>query len=107
MLSVAFVGEQTMTRLNRNYLGKRGPTDVIAFALNNPHEDAGIIGDVYICPDVVRASAARRGLPAREELLRVVVHGVLHVLGHDHPEGDGRVRSAMWRKQERILAAII
>jgi probable rRNA maturation factor len=42
----------------------------------------------------------------REELARVAVHGALHVLGHDHPEGAGRVHSAMWRLQETIVAQV-
>jgi probable rRNA maturation factor len=43
----------------------------------------------------------------REELLRLVVHGVLHVLGHDHPEDDARYTSPMWRRQERLLRSAL
>ena len=107
ILSVSFVGESTIARLNRNYLGHRGSTDVISFSLDAAATEAGIIGDIYICPDVIRANAAQRGIGFREELLRAVVHGVLHVLGLDHPEGERRTRSTMWRKQERILAEIV
>jgi probable rRNA maturation factor len=46
------------------------------------------------------------GIPLREELIRLVVHGTLHALGWDHPEGPGRTRSAMWRKQERYVEAL-
>jgi probable rRNA maturation factor len=49
----------------------------------------------------------RQGVSAQEELLRLVVHGTLHVLGHDHPESDARTKSPMWRKQERILARVV
>ena len=43
----------------------------------------------------------------REELARLVVHGTLHVLGHDHPEDDSRLRSPMWRRQERLLRRVL
>jgi probable rRNA maturation factor len=52
----------------------------------------------------VAARAARRyGVPLREEVLRLVVHGVLHVLGYDHPDGTSRTRGPMWAVQERLL----
>jgi ssRNA-specific RNase YbeY (16S rRNA maturation enzyme) len=49
----------------------------------------------------MNARALARGV--REELLRLVVHGVLHVAGHDHPDGDARYDSVMWKRQERLL----
>jgi probable rRNA maturation factor len=99
-LSIALVSNATIARLNRRFLGHRGPTDVISFTLPGPGGDAG---DIYIAPAVARTAAAALGIPAREEILRLVVHGVLHVLGHDHPDGEARLRSAMWRRQEAIL----
>jgi probable rRNA maturation factor len=63
-------------------------------------------GDVYLCPEVARENARRHGVPVREEVARLVVHGTLHVLGHEHPEDDTRTRSAMWRRQERLLARL-
>lgn len=68
---------------------------------------ASVVGDIYICPDVVRKNAAHYGVGLREELARVVVHGTLHALGYDHEPGEDRVSSDMWRKQERILADVI
>jgi len=53
---------------------------------------------------IAAAQARDLGIPVREELRRLVVHGVLHVTGHDHPAGPPRVRSPMWRRQERYLA---
>ena len=66
-----------------------------------------VMGDIYICAEVARDNAKRQGVPAGEELLRLVVHGTLHVLGHDHPAGSKRTASRMWRKQEKILARVL
>jgi probable rRNA maturation factor len=101
-LSIAFVTGPAIARINARHLGKRGPTDVIAFPFDRQN-GAPVVGDVYIAPSVARANARRDGVPVREELARLVVHGTLHVLGHDHP-ADGRESSAMWKRQERLLA---
>ena len=105
MLSIAFVSRRTIASLNRAHLGHAGDTDVITFALGRSTPSAPLVGDIYVAPDVVRDQAKRWRVPVREELARVVVHGVLHAVGHDHPEGDGRERSPMWKRQERWLAA--
>ncbi len=103
-ISVTFVEAPAIATLNRTHLGHPGPTDVIAFNLAQPDEP---LGDIYICPDVARASAAELGLAPREELLRLVVHGVLHLLGWDHPEGPERLESDMFRRQEELLAQLL
>lgn len=103
MISVAFVSSREIAKLNREHLGHTGPTDVISFALGG---QGPVVGDVYICPDVVRRNAAEFGLGIREELARVIVHGTLHSLGYEHPDEGDRTSSEMWRKQEKILAGI-
>jgi len=101
VISIALVGNATIRRLNGRYLARPRLTDVIAFSLPG---DAGVVaGDVYVAPRVAEAAAAQLGIAVREEVLRLVVHGVLHVLGYDHPAGPGRMRSAMWRRQEALL----
>ncbi len=100
-ISVTFLGRRAMQTLNKRWKGQDRPTDVISFAL--PGAAGDLVGDIYICPDVAEREARRRALPLREELSRLVIHGTLHVLGGNHPEGEGRERSAMWRKQERYL----
>lgn len=104
LLSIAFVSRRHIARLNREHLGHHGETDVITFALGRPGPRAPLVGDIYIAPEVVRGQARRHGVPAREELARVVVHGVLHALGHEHPDTGARTTSAMWARQERYLA---
>ena len=107
MLSITFVGRAAISELNRRYLGHRGPTDVISFGLGRPGKRGAVIGDIYICPEIARDNAKRQGVPIGEEILRLVVHGTLHVLGYDHPAGASRTTSVMWRRQERILARVL
>ncbi|MFI5311069.1 MAG: rRNA maturation RNase YbeY [Gemmatimonadales bacterium] len=103
LLSIALVSKARIAALNAAHLNRRRPTDVIAFGFRR--DPAGpVVGDIYIAPVVARANARLHGVSIREELSRLVVHGVLHVLGYDHPEGPGRERSDMWRRQERLLA---
>ena len=107
MLSITFVGRAAMSELNRRYLGHHGPTDVISFGLGRQGRRGPVVADIYICPEIARANAKREGMSSQEELLRLVIHGTLHALGHDHPGGAERTSSSMWRKQERILARVV
>ena len=106
MISITFVRRSAIQRLNRAHLKRNRPTDVIAFGFRRTGRSAPIVGDVYIAPDVARQSARLNGVSVREEIIRLVVHGTLHVLGHDHPETQARTRSPMWRKQERLVARL-
>lgn len=102
-LSIAFVAPAAIAAINRRHLGHAGPTDVISFPIA-PAAGQPLGGDIYVCPEVARENARRHGSGVREEIARLVVHGVLHVLGHDHPEGERRTLSPMWRRQESLLA---
>lgn len=106
LVSVTLVSPSAMARLNRRHLGHTGATDVISFGFA-PTPGAGVVGDVYICPDVARANARTARCGVREELLRLVVHGTLHVLGWEHPENRARETSPMWQRQEVLLAEIL
>lgn len=107
LLSITFLSNRAMARMNADHLGHRGATDVISFAFAPAGPRAPLIGDVYIAPAVARANAHREGVGVRAELVRLVVHGVLHVLGYDHPEGAEREHSSMWRRQERLVHRIL
>jgi probable rRNA maturation factor len=104
LISVTFVGRDSMRRLNDEHKGHDHPTDVLTFALTDPAGNR--VGDVYICPWVAAREARARGIPFRKELIRLIVHGTLHALGREHPEGAERTRSAMWRRQERYVEAL-
>ena len=103
-ISVTFLDAVTMEDLNETHLESEGPTDVIAFnlgAADNP------LGDVYVCPEVAANASAELGVELREELLRLVVHGALHLFGYDHPADAGREESEMFRVQENLLSQIL
>jgi probable rRNA maturation factor len=105
-LSIAFVDDARIARLNRRHLGHRGPTDVISFALSD-NATEGLVGDIYIAPAVAHRNADEQGIAARDELTRLIVHGVLHVVGYDHPDGAGRYESPMWTRQERLVRSLV
>lgn len=107
MLSITFLSNAAIARLNAKHLGHRGATDVISFGFRDAGKGSAVIGDIYIAPAVARANALEHGVPVREELARLVVHGTLHVLGYDHPEADARTTSPMWKRQERVLARVL
>jgi probable rRNA maturation factor len=104
LISVTFLGRDAMRRLNAEHKGQDRPTDVLSFAMADPAGRA--LGDVYVCPWVAAREARTRGIPVRQELIRLVVHGTLHALGRDHPEDAGRTASPMWQRQERYVDAL-
>lgn len=104
-LSVTLLDDDAMRDLNRDWLGHDRATDVIAFPLEAG--DAAPLGDVYIGVERAIAQAAEVGVSTREELVRLVVHGTLHVLGHDHADGPERQNGAMWRIQETLVTRIL
>ncbi len=96
-LSVSFVSADEMAELHLRYLGEEDPTDVLSFPLEGSDEDGvRILGDVVIAPAV---AAANRPQDPPAELRLLLVHGILHLLGHDHDEEADRAE--MWAKQER------
>jgi probable rRNA maturation factor len=103
-ISLTLLGDEAIADLNRRFLRHEGPTDVISFALFEEGELP--VGDVYIGYEQALRQAADNGVSAEQELARLAVHGTLHVLGEDHPEGEERVESPMWALQERIVAGL-
>ena len=106
LVSIAFVGSSTIARLNEEFLSHAGPTDVISFALGRAEGSLPVIGDIYICQQIAGRNAKELGISLRAELARLVVHGTLHILGFEHPDGNARFSSRMWRKQEKILESL-
>ena len=104
LISITFLSRAAIRRLNAEHKGHDRPTDVLAFPLEGPSGE--IIGDVYICPAVARDQAGDLRIPVKQELIRLVIHGTLHAIGFEHPDGTGRTRSRMWQRQERYVEAL-
>jgi probable rRNA maturation factor len=104
-ISVALLHDGAIAALNQDYLGHEGPTDVISFALHE--EGEAPLGDVYVgVEQAVRQAPGFAASPA-EEVLRLAIHGTLHVLGWDHPVGDERVDCEMFQRQEALLREVL
>jgi probable rRNA maturation factor len=108
-LSLALVDDDAMTALNERHRGRGGPTDVLSFSLlDGAHSSwrGRLLGDVVIDVEQAARQARRARRPLDDELIALVIHGVLHVLGHDHEEADDarRMRAAE-RRLRRAVAA--
>jgi len=112
-LSVLLVDIGYMTELNHRWMGGEGPTDVLAFPMDEssvdhgPSESSGsepaLLGDIVLCPEVAGKQAAAAGHGADDELHLLTVHGVLHLLGYDHAEPEDE--REMFALQARLLGA--
>lgn len=103
LVEITFVSDRTIAGINRRHLGHRGATDIVTFEHARTTEALPVVGDLYIAPGIARANARAAGVSAREEAARLVIHGVLHALGRQHPDDETRLRSPMWRRQETLL----
>lgn len=105
-ISLALLDDDAIQRLNREHLDHDYPTDVLSFALWEEGEP--VMGDVYVGYDQAVRQAATEGVPVIDELLRLAIHGTLHVLGYDHPaEAEARADSEMYRLQEELLREVL
>jgi len=102
-LSVSLVGKTRMRSLNRTYRGRDYPTDVLAFPMKSIGEHTTrFLGDVVICLPVAIGQASRFDNTPDQELLRLLIHGTLHLLGYDH-EQSKREATRMQRKERAIF----
>lgn len=104
-VSVALLGDAEIAALNEDYLSHEGPTDVISFELHGHGESP--LGDLYIGVDQAMRQAETYGCSPDEEILRLAVHGTLHVLGYRHPDGEDRIESPMFIRQEALLSEFL
>ena len=105
-LSIVLTDNTRLHELNLNYLGVDSPTDVLSFPASetDPETGARYIGDVLISMPRAQQQANAAGHPLESEVQLLVVHGVLHLLGHDHADPEEKAR--MWKAQAEILAAL-
>jgi probable rRNA maturation factor len=118
-LSVLLVDPGTMAGLHQRWLGEPGPTDVLAFPMDElrppppgsdradradePGAAPGLLGDVVLCPEVATEQARAAGRPVADELEMLCTHGILHLLGYDH--ADPEEHATMFGLQDRLLGA--
>ncbi|MCX6723833.1 MAG: rRNA maturation RNase YbeY [Candidatus Staskawiczbacteria bacterium] len=97
-ISVAFVNEAEMKKLNDEFRQKNKPTDVLSFEL----KEGNLLGEVVICPAVVKKNAKKYGVSFKKEMLKVFVHGILHLCGYDHEKSEKEAKK-MEEKQDFYL----
>lgn len=103
-VTVLLVERAAMASLKEKWLGESGPTDVLAFPMDDqvPDDEPYILGDIVICPDVAREQALEAGDKVVEEVDLLLVHGFLHLMGYDHVKPqDAR---SMRHRERKILA---
>ena len=107
-LCVKLVDEATIAELNEKWMDKTGPTDVLAFPMDelrpglvNEEPEEGVLGDLVLCVAVAERQAAEAGHPTEDEVALLTVHGILHLLGYDHAEPEEH--REMFDLQARLL----
>ncbi|HLO26745.1 MAG TPA: rRNA maturation RNase YbeY [Geobacteraceae bacterium] len=108
-LSVAIVGDRTIRRLNRDYLGRDKPTNVISFAMQEgdfPGLNPMVLGDVAISADTAAREAGEGGVTFETRLSFLLLHGILHLAGYDH-ERSGEAEARRMMGKERELFALL
>jgi len=103
-VSVTCLSDDDILSMNHEYLGKESVTDVISFSLG---DERHVIGDVYLGYPQALRQAEEMKVDGREEVVRLAIHGTLHVLGHDHPDGPERAGSPMFALQEELLTRLM
>ncbi|MDO5645025.1 MAG: rRNA maturation RNase YbeY [Dermabacter sp.] len=111
-LSILFVDEDAMSALHEEWMDLEGPTDVMSFPMDELREGSehqvapeGLLGDIVICPSVAAAQARIAGHSAEEEMLLLLTHGMLHLLGYDHVEPDEE--KVMFALQRKLLLTFL
>ncbi len=106
-LSIVIVGRDRIRKLNRKYRGKNRITDVLSFESNfdfpelEDSKETNLLGEVVICPSVIKENAKHYNTCFERELFRVLIHGILHLLGYDHKNKEEE--RVMRKKEEEYL----
>jgi probable rRNA maturation factor len=105
-LSIVLADDKRVRELNRDYLGIDAPTDVLSFPASETDPETGsrYIGDIIISVPYAAKGAAKAGHAVESELQLLTVHGVLHLLGHDHAKAKEKAK--MWKAQAEILDSL-
>lgn len=102
-VAIRFVDEPTMSELHVQWMDLEGPTDVMSFPMDElrPDGEEGMLGDIVVCPAVAAAQAKAAGHSTMDEVLLLVAHGLLHLMGYDHAEPEERAE--MFGLQRHLL----
>lgn len=104
--SIHFIGDRRMRSINRDYRDIDSTTDVIAFAMQEGREfDKTDFGDIFISPEKVKRQAKQQSISYKEELTRVLIHGILHLNGYDHV--TQKEEKVMFGIQEKLIKKVI
>ncbi len=107
-LSIALVGRAEIKKLNKQYLNKDNPTDVLAFPQTSSFPEINVaqkiqsLGEIIICPKEVEVNAKNFNSTPNKELRRVLIHGILHLLGYSHEKSKAKAK-VMRKKEEYYL----
>jgi probable rRNA maturation factor len=107
-LSILFVDDHQIAGLNRDYLNRKGPTNVIAFPMrqgDHTEISPALLGDVVISMDTCVKEAQTAGLATQKRLDQLLIHGILHLFGHDHVDSDEKARR-MKAKSDELLSLL-
>ena len=108
-LSILFTDDEGITELNQRYLRRPGPTNVLAFPMlsgPSPHLESGMLGDVVISVDTALSESQELGEPLQRTVDRLLIHGILHLLGFDH-EGSRKEALRMRREENRLMTLVM
>ncbi len=105
-LTIVLTDDAQLQTLNRDYLGVDAPTDVLSFPADEEDPETGVryLGDILISIPRAAQQAEAAGHPLEAEAQLLVVHGVLHLLGHDHAEAEEKAR--MWQAQAEVMSKL-
>jgi probable rRNA maturation factor len=108
-VSLAFVNDETIQQLNRQYRNKNKPTDVLSFSLREGEFGSinpDILGDIVISIDTATASASKNALSLEQEINFLIIHGLLHLLGYDHENTTKEEKRKMQAKQILLFSLL-
>lgn len=107
-LSILFTDDKHISQLNKKYLKRNGPTDVISFPMGENDEEMmgiSILGDIVISVDTAKSEAEQYPETLEHTIDRLIIHGILHLLGYDHEDSEKKARK-MFEEEERLLSKI-
>ncbi len=102
IINLIVISEEEMARMNKQFRGKEGPTDILTFSYRNKsglrvaESPDFIVGEIYLCLEKIKTYAQERGVTYKEQLEYIIIHGLVHLMGYDH-END-----TDWKKMEKI-----